>query len=89
MANTNRRNPNAAPEKPVNVDERLASALLLIAPHSDLVNMTRVTPTIHQTLWQVLQEVLKSSVVPIGSPRLSYQALILLTKKQMWTHLPY
>jgi hypothetical protein len=75
--------------QPVKVDKWLANALLLIAPHSDLVDMTRVNPTIHQTIWQVLQEVLKSSGAPIASLRLSYQALILLSKKQMWTHLPY
>ena len=74
----------------VKVDEWLANTLLMIAPLFDFVDMTRVTPTIHQTPRQVLQEVLKSSVAPIASPRLSYQALILLSKKhKMWTHLPY
>ena len=71
--------------QPIKVDKQLANALLQIAPHSDLVDTTRVAPKIHQSLWQVLQQVLK----PSASPCLSYQALILLPKKQMWTHLPY
>ena len=58
--------------QPIKVNERLANALLLITPHSDLVNMTRVNPTIHQTLWQVFEEVLKSSVASIASPHLCY-----------------
>ena len=70
---------------PVKVDEHLANALLQIAPHSDLVDMTGVAPKIHHSPWQVLQYVLK----PSASPRLSKQALVMLSKKQMWTHLPY
>ena len=47
--------------QPVKVDEQLANALLLIAPRSDLVDMIRVSPKIHQTL----QHVLKSSIASI------------------------
>ena len=70
--------------QPVKVDEQLANALLLIAPRSDLVDMIRVSPKIHQTL----QHVLKSSIASITNPRLSYYLLILLSNK-MWSHLPH
>ena len=40
--------------QPVKVDERLANALLHIAPQSNFVDMIGVAPKIHQSLWQVL-----------------------------------
>ncbi len=54
--------------QPVKVDEWLATVLLQIALHSDLVDMTGLAPKIHQSLWQVLQHILK----PSASPCLSY-----------------
>ena len=54
--------------QPVKVDKWLATILLQIAPHSNLVDMTGLAPKIRQSLWQVLQHVLK----PSTSPRLSY-----------------
>ena len=51
----------------VKVDKQLANALLQIVPLSDFVDMAGVAPNIYQSLWQVLQRVLK----PSKSPRLS------------------